>query len=73
MKIYRVKGRFPQGMFNQKFTRELASESKEHALEKIYSEFGSKHKLKRKQISIDEVAEIKPEEATDPAVLAALE
>ncbi|MEW6221885.1 MAG: 50S ribosomal protein L18Ae [Candidatus Hadarchaeota archaeon] len=73
MKVYRVKGRFPQGLFNQKFTRELVSASKEHAIEKIYSEFGSKHKLKRSQIHIDEVAEIKPEAATDPAVLAMLE
>jgi large subunit ribosomal protein LX len=68
-----VKGWFPQGMFNQKFTKELVSTSKEQAIEKIYSEFGSRHKLKRNQIHIDEAAEIKPEEATDAAVLVRVE
>lgn len=73
MKIYRIKGWFRQGLFTQKFTRELAVASKEQALEKVYSEFGSRHKIKRNQINIEEVVELKPEEIKDPAVLAMLE
>jgi len=73
VKIYRIKGRFRQRLFNQSFVRELAVASKEQALEKVYSEFGSRHKLKRNQINIEEVVELKPEEVKDPAVLAMLE
>jgi large subunit ribosomal protein LX len=70
--IYRIKGRFKQGLFTQSFSRELAAASKEQALERIYSDFGSRHKIKRNQINIEEVVELKPEEVKDPAVLAML-
>ena len=73
MQIYRIRGWFKQGLYRQKFTRELLALSKEQALERVYSELGSRHKLKRNLINIDEVAEIKPEEVTDPRVLAMLE
>lgn len=73
MKIYRIRGWFKQGLYRQKFTREMLATSKDQALERIYSEFGSRHKLTRNQINIVEVAEIKPEDVTDPRVLAMLE
>lgn len=34
----------------------------EHALEKVYSELGSRHKLKRSHIKIDNVREVSPDE-----------
>lgn len=73
MQVYRISGWFKQGLYRQKFTRELLALSKEQALERIYSEFGSRHKLKRNQINIEGVVEIKPEDVTDPRVLAMLE
>lgn len=73
MQVYRIRGWFKQGLYRQKFTRELLALSKEHALERVYSELGSRHKLKRNLIHIEEVVEIKPEEVTDPRVLAMLE
>jgi large subunit ribosomal protein LX len=73
MKVYRVTGWFKQGLYSQKFRRELLALTKEQALERIYSELGSRHKLKRNQINIDDVAEIKVEEVTDPRILAMLE
>ncbi len=73
MQVYRIRGWFKQGLYRQTFTRELLALSKEQALERVYSEFGSRHKLKRSQINIEDVAEIKPEEITDPRVLAMLE
>ena len=73
MQVYRVAGWFKQGFYRQNFTRELLALTKEQALERIYSEFGSRHKLKRNQINIEEVAEIKVEEITDPKILAMLE
>jgi large subunit ribosomal protein LX len=73
MQVYRVSGWFKQGFNRQKFRRELLALTKEQALERIYSELGSRHKLKRNQINIEEVAEIKVEEITDPRILAMLE
>ncbi len=72
MQIYRVKGWFKQGLFKQKFTRDLLATSEAQAKEKVYSEVGSRHKLTRNTVHIEEVAEIKPEDVTDPRVLAML-
>lgn len=73
MQIYRISGRFRQGLYSQRFTREMLALSKEQALERVYSEFGSRNRLKRNQINIVEIAEIKPEDVTDLRVLAMLE
>lgn len=73
MRIYRIRGWFKQGLFKQKFKREVAALSKEQALENVYSVLGSKHGLTRNRIHIEEVTEVKPEEVTDPRVLAMLE
>jgi large subunit ribosomal protein LX len=51
-----------------KFVREVRALKAEHALEKIYSELGSRHKIKRVNIRVTEVREIKPEEATDRTI-----
>ena len=73
MKIFRVRGWFKQGPYRQRFTREMLVLSKEQALERIYSDIGSKHKVKRNLIHLEEVVEVKPEEVKDPKVLAMLE
>lgn len=73
MKIFRIRGWFKQGLYRQRFTRELLALSKEHALERVYSDFGSKHRVKRNLIHIDETVEVKPEEVKDPRILAMLE
>jgi len=52
------------------FVKELPALSEQQAIERIYSEVGSKHKVKRNLINIEEVAEIKPEEAKDPRIRA---
>lgn len=65
VKNYRVKGKFRAGSANQKFTRELRETSKENALERIYSEIGSKHGTKRSLIKITKIEEIIPEYAKD--------
>ena len=70
MKIYRIKGWFKQGLFKQVFTRDVVALSKEQALERVYSEISSRHKLTRNLIHIAGVTEVKPEEVTDPRVLA---
>lgn len=50
------------------FTRELKAISEDDIREKIYSEFGSKHRINRKKIFIDKIAEITEEEAIDPLI-----
>lgn len=73
MKIFRIRGWFKQGLYRQRFTRELLALSKEQALERIYSDVGSKHRVKRNLIHIEEAVEVKPEEVKNPQVLAMLE
>ncbi|AGN16118.1 MAG: 50S ribosomal protein L18Ae [Methanobrevibacter boviskoreani] len=67
-KIYRVTGKFVNGDRVQKFTKELKSFNEENIYEKIYSDFGSKHRINRNQIDIEEIKEITPEEVIDPIV-----
>lgn len=58
MKRFRVKGWFKRGFEKQVFTKEFPATSKETALEKIYAEVGSKHKVKRNQVKIEEIIEL---------------
>jgi len=70
VKIFRVKGWFQQQWQRCTFTKELCAISEQQALERVYSEVGSKHKVKRNLIRIEEISEIKPEEIKDPRVRA---
>lgn len=71
-KIYRIEGKFTMGDQTQVFTKELKSISEENIHEKIYSEFGSKHRINRNQIDIKKIKEISADEVTDPLVKALL-
>ncbi len=64
VKIFRVKGEIMKKHFFEPLTfNKLVSAAKEkHAVEKIYSEMGSRHRAKRHQISIQSVEEEQPEE-----------
>ncbi len=72
-KIFRIRGWFKQGIFTQRFSLELLAISEKQALERVLSQMGSRHKVSRNRINIEEVAEIKAEEVKDPRVLASLE
>jgi len=74
VKIYRISGkmlishdRLPTW---QKFSIEVRALKPEDAIEKVLSELGSRHKLRRRHIRIEEVKEISLEEATNPQVRA---
>lgn len=73
MKFFRVRGWFKQGFDRQRFTRELVALSKEQALERVYSEVGSRHKVRRNLIHIEEADEIKREEVKDSRLISMLE
>ena len=70
VKVFRVEGWFKQGGWKQTFTQELRALSEGQALDRVYSEMGSKHKVKRNLIYIRGIIEIKTEEAKDPLVVA---
>ena len=69
-KIFRVQGKFIMGQGLKHFTKELKAVSEDDIREKIYSEFGSKHRIGRNKIFIDEIKEISEEEAQDPMIKA---
>lgn len=59
MKIFVAKGSFQNGKFKQNFTKEISSVSQKLATEKVFADFGSKHRCKRRQITITEIVEKK--------------
>ena len=69
-KIYRIKCSFVMGIETQVFTKELRAIKEEDIYEKLYSIFGSKHRIKRNQIKIDSIEEIAEDEVVDPIVKA---
>jgi large subunit ribosomal protein LX len=68
MKGYRAAGSFKDNNKTQRFSIEIAAEDADKAKEKVLSTLGSRHKLKRWEIKLDEVSEIAVEEITDPVV-----
>lgn len=55
VKIYRVKGTFKMGERMQRFSKEYPALSEKNAIERAYSDFGSRYKVKRNKIKIDKV------------------
>jgi len=68
VKIFRVSGKIMKPNFRTEFEKEVRALKPEHAIEKIYMELGSRHRVKRTHIKILKVEEIKPEEAEDPII-----
>ena len=69
VKVYLVEGRmllshdkFPEW---RKFAIYVRALKPEHALERVYSELGSRHKLRRRHIKIDSVREVPVEAVED--------
>ncbi|MBS3815399.1 MAG: 50S ribosomal protein L18a [Hadesarchaea archaeon] len=70
VKVFRITGWFKHHNQKQKFTKEMRGNSKDNVIEKLYSDIGSKHRIKRNLIKIKEIDEIDPEEAEDPSIRA---
>ncbi|MBI5680070.1 MAG: 50S ribosomal protein L18a [Methanobacterium sp.] len=67
-KIFRIQGKFMMGNSLKPFMKELKAISEENIHEKIYSDFGSKHGIKRSKIIIEEIKEISKDEIQDPVL-----
>jgi large subunit ribosomal protein LX len=61
-KIWRATGAYKKKKRTFRFSKELLAEKEAHVREKILSELGSRHRVKRREIEIKEIKEIKPEE-----------
>ena len=66
MKAYKVTGEINKPRLSTPFIRELVADKSEHAVEKVYAEIGSRHRVKRCHIKISSVKEISAEEIENP-------
>ncbi len=66
MKVFRVTGEIHKPNFKTSFKQEIVAAKPEHAMERIYAELGSRHRVKRFHIKITSVEEIPPEEIANP-------
>lgn len=66
MKVFRVTGEINKPNLKTSFAKEVVVAKPEHAVEKVYAEIGSKHRVKRFHIKILNVKEVSPEEIEDP-------
>ena len=69
VKFYRITGKMlirhdkmPEW---QKFTQYVRAIKPEHALEKVYSELGSNHRVKRYHLVVEKIEEVELEEVED--------
>ena len=66
LKVFRVTGEINKPNLKTPFTKELLAIKSEHAVEKVYAEIGSKHRVKRFQLKISNVEEISTDEIKNP-------
>jgi len=66
MKVFKVTGEISKPKLTTPFVKELVADKGEHAVEKVYAEIGSKHRVKRCHIKIATVEEISAEEIENP-------
>ena len=68
VKVFRVIGKIRKPNFQTDFRKEVRALKPEDAVEKVYMLLGSKHRVKRFQITIFKVEEIEPQEIKDNIV-----
>ena len=66
MKVFRVTGEIRKPKLATPFAKEIVAERPEHAIERVYAEIGSKHRVKRCFMKISAVEEISPEQIENP-------
>ena len=65
VKVFRIIGEIRKPNFKTEFRKEVRALKPEDAVEKVYMELGSKHRVKRFQMTISKVEELNPEEIED--------
>ncbi len=59
MTVFEIKGQYKEKGKDHKFTMQARAETEKYAIDQIMSRIGSTHKIKRRQIAIEEVNEAK--------------
>ena len=70
MKAFRAHGSYRAGKKDQPFSVDVVATDEDDAMERILSTFGSRHRVTRRFILVDGIAEIDPEVSTAPVVQA---
>ncbi|MEM2971018.1 MAG: 50S ribosomal protein L18Ae [Candidatus Bathyarchaeia archaeon] len=66
MKVFRITGEINKPNLKTPFKKEVLAVKPEHAIEKVYAELGSRHRVKRFHIKILAVEEVSPQEIENP-------
>ena len=70
MKAFRATGSFRAGKRDQPYSVDVVAANKDDAMELVLSNFGSRHRVTRRFVVIDEISQIDPSESTAPRVVA---
>ena len=70
MKAFRAHGSYRAGKKDQPFSVDLVATDEEDAMERLLSTFGSRHRVTRRFILVDGIAEIEPGSSSAPSVQA---
>jgi large subunit ribosomal protein LX len=68
MKAFKVTGQINKPELSTSFSREVIADKTEHAVEKIYADIGSRHRVKRFHIKIISTKELTVDEIENPIV-----
>jgi Ribosomal protein L20A (L18A) len=68
MKAFKVTGEINKPELKTSFAREVIADKSEHAVEKVYADIGSRHRVRRCHIKISSTKELKADEIEDPIV-----
>jgi large subunit ribosomal protein LX len=68
MKPYRISGTFLMGDAWSPFKKEVAAKDQVDAVKRLYSDLGSKHRVKRRNIRITSVEELPKDQVQDQIV-----
>jgi large subunit ribosomal protein LX len=66
MKVFKVTGKINKPRLATSFVKEILAYKSEHAVEKVYAEIGSKHRVKRHHIKIVSAEEISVDQIENP-------
>lgn len=68
VKIFRISGSFKKRRETTSFSREFLALTEENAKDKLFSQLGSKNRMKRGQIKIKSVTQVSFADVTDPLI-----
>jgi large subunit ribosomal protein LX len=66
MRVFKVTGEIRKPNLQTPFSKEIVADKSEHAVERVYAELGSRHRVKRVHIKIIRVEEVAPENIKNP-------